>query len=239
MNYVTFGQKKKPAIVFLHGWGGSIDSWISIAKRFAGFGFYSVVLDFWGFGSSPEPKEPIGLEEYAVGVEAIINDLGLEKVSIVGHSFGGRVAIMLASRNKIDVWRLVLVDSAGVKPRRGIVYQYKVWRYKRLKIKVKKGLVDSSILDSYGSSDYKLLSPVMKQIFIRVVNLDLICYAKGIKAETLLIWGRKDKDTPLYMARKFKRAIKNSRLVVYPAGHYSYLDCMDEFVDELYTFLIY
>ena len=61
---------------------------------------------------------------------------------------------------------------------------------------------------------------------------------KEIKVPTIIIWGKYDKDTPMYMARKLNRNIKDSSLVTYPAGHYSYLDCFGSFVDDLYCFLM-
>ena len=64
MNYITIGNKKNPAIVFLHGWGGSIDSWGVIPATIAGFGFYSIVVDFSGFGSSCEPVVPYTVDDY-------------------------------------------------------------------------------------------------------------------------------------------------------------------------------
>lgn len=239
MNFVTFGRRKNPAIVFLHGWGGSVQSWISVAKVISGFGFYSVVVDFKGFGKSSEPSTPYGVEDYASDIESLIKGLSLTNVTLVGHSFGGRIAIVLGSLNLDVIKKIVLVDSAGIKPKRGIVYKFKVYRYKKAKLKVLNGKKSADVLEKYGSNDYKLLSPVMKETFVKVVNLDLTNYAKMIGVETLLVWGKRDKDTPLYMAKKLNRAIKNSRLVVYDAGHYSYLDFFDRFVDELYEFLVY
>lgn len=238
MNYLTFGREKNPVIVFLHGWGGSVASWLGVAKTMARIGFYSVVLDFAGFGKSPEPTKVYGVEDYAQDVENLINKLNLKNVTIVGHSFGGRVAIMLSARHEIDIKKLILVDSAGVLPKRGLKYKYKVYKYKRLKKLVNAGKESAEKLDRYGSSDYKTLTPLMKQVFIKVVNQDLLPFATKINVQTLLIWGKKDKDTPLYMAKKLRKAISGSRLIVYQAGHYCYLDNYAEFVDDLYAFIV-
>ena len=238
MNFVTLGQKKNPAIVFLHGWGGSTDSWLGVAKRISGFGFFAVIVDFAGFGKTPEPVNPYGVENYAKDVATLITELDLCNVTIVGHSFGGRVAIYLAAAQIVNIGKVVLVDSAGVLPRRGIKYKLKTARYKSLKRQVLAGKKDESVLNKYGSEDYRILSRVMKQTFINVVNLDLLNHAKTINIKTLIVWGRYDKDTPLYMAKKLHRAIKNSRLIVYAAGHYSYIDRFADFVEELYLFLL-
>ena len=239
MNYVTFGRKSNPAVVFLHGWGGNIDSWKAVAKTISGFGFYCVVLDFAGFGKTPEPLRVYSIFDYADDVEMLINGLSLNNVTLVGHSFGGRVAIVLGSKNLSAVDKIVLVDSAGVMPRRGIKYRFKIFQYKKVKKKVAAGKVDSGRLAKFGSADYKILSPVMKASFVQIVNTDLLPYAKNINKQTLLVWGRRDKDTPLYMAKKLNRAIKGARISVYDGGHYSYLDYFNRFIDELYEFLVY
>lgn len=236
MNYITLGKRKNPAVVFLHGWGGSINSFLGVGKVLAGFGFFVVIVDFMGFGESEEPKQPKTIYSYAGDVEKLIKDLNLENVSIVGHSFGGRIGIILASRGILT--KLVLVDSAGIKPKRGLLYYLRVKKYKRLKKKVLKNKLDKKVLENYGSSDYKSLSPVMKASFTMVVNEDLTPLLGLIGCETLIVWGKKDKDTKMYMARILKRKIKKSRLVVYNAGHYSYLERLDKFISDLYEFLL-
>lgn len=238
MHFVTFGQKKNPAIVFLHGWGGSIDSWIYFAKTFSYYGFFCVVVDFPGFGQSPEPTKAYSVYDYANEVSLLINKLDLKDIVVVGHSFGGRIGIVLSGFLKLNITKLVLVDSAGIKPRRGIGYYIKVKKYKKLKSLVAMGKKPKEVLEKYGSDDYRQLSLVMKETFVKVVNEDLLEYAKQIKISTLIVWGDKDKDTPLYMAKKLKRAIKGAEMKVYAGGHYSYLDNKKRFIDDLYTFLM-
>ena len=170
MNYITFGKKQNPAIVFMHGWGGNLNSWGIIPARLAGFGFYSIVVDFSGFGGSVEPKKPYGVAEYADEILQLLNELEIRECSFIGHSFGGRVAIKIAGERNFALQKLVLVDSAGVRPRRGIKYRINVARYKRAKKKVQRGLIESSELEKYGSSDYKALSGIMKKSFIKYIN---------------------------------------------------------------------
>lgn len=238
MNYITIGNKKNPAVVFLHGWGGSIDSWGLIPARIAGFGFYSIVIDFSGFGDSAEPTNAYFVKDYAEELRELLSQLEITSCVLIGHSFGGRVAIKYSSLYGENVSKLVLVDSAGLKPRRGLTYKLKVWRYKSLKRKVERGLKPKQLLNKYGSDDYRSLSPVMKQTFINVVNEDLSHECEKIECDSLIVWGRNDKDTPLNMAKKLKKLIKNSRLEIYDAGHFSYLECMERFIDEIYIFML-
>ena len=236
MNYITFGKRENPCVVFLHGWGGSVKSFMGVAKVFAGFGFFAVLIDFDGFGDSPEPNEPKTIYDYADDVEEFIDKFGLVSPMIIGHSFGGRVGVILSARGLVR--KLVLVDSAGLRPRFSFSRAVKVWKYKRCKKKVVAGKLSSEKLLKFGSSDYKVLSSVMKATFVNVVNEDLFYLLPKIKVPTLLVWGKKDKDTPLYMARRFQRTIENSRLLVYNAGHYSYLECSGRFIEDVYDFLI-
>ena len=116
--------------LFLHGWGGSVSSFKGVARWLGIVGYYAVLVDFAGFGKTKEPREPFCVDDYAQDVERFLKEHKITKASIVAHSFGGRVAIKLAAKNSGLVDKLVLVDSAGIKPRRGIIYKYKVYKYK-------------------------------------------------------------------------------------------------------------
>ena len=97
---------------------------------------------------------------------------------------------------------------------------------------------DKSELEKYGSADYKALDGVMKETFVKVVNENLYSHFKKIAMPTLILWGEKDKETPLYMAKKLKRIIKNSSLyVIKGTGHFSYLERPDIFVAALKCFV--
>jgi len=241
MNFVCYGKRKEKVIVFLHGWGGSINSFLAVAKRLACTGFHVLVLDFPGHGKSCEPNKAYCVEDYAKDVISLLVKEGYNNVFFVAHSFGVRVAVKVAGGLKglqINILGLVLIGGAGLKPRRTLKYKIKVWKYKRLKNLVREGKGDESCLRRFGSEDYKKLSAVMKASFVKIVNEDLSCDARLIKVPTLLIWGRKDKDTPLYMGKRYARLIANSRLLVYNTGHYCYIDEKDRFFEDLYNFLL-
>lgn len=89
-----------------------------------------------------------------------------------------------------------------------------------------------------GSKDYRVLSPVMKKTFQNVVNYDETYLLSDITADTAIFWGDKDKDTPLYMARKLNKKIKSSHLFLLTnAGHFSYLDNSGYFLKILSAFI--
>jgi pimeloyl-ACP methyl ester carboxylesterase len=163
-------------------------------------------------------------------LEDFVQQLDIQKPILLGHSFGGRISILYASRNEVD--KIVLVDAAGVKPKRSLKYYYKVYTFKVFKrlayTFLSKGKADK-LVDKWrgkaGSSDYSQASSKMRAIMSRVVNQDLCEFMPKIKAPTLLIWGENDKATPLSDAKTMERLIPDAGLVSFPgAGHYSFLD---------------
>ena len=225
VNYEIVGDGQTD-IVFLHGWGGNINSFKFLCKHLT-FSFRAMFIDFPPFGKSGELKQPLTIYDYAEMVERIVKKEKFRNYIFVGHSFGGRVSLIL-SNNK-DVKKLVLIDSAGLKPKRSLMYYIKVYSYKLIK---KLGIKVNA-----GSKDYRNLSPVMKKTFVNIVNTNLEKYAKMIKIPTLIIWGKKDKDTPMYMAKKLNKLINNSNLIVFSnAKHFSYIDNLPIFVNVLNNF---
>ena len=239
MYYEVIGNENKNTIVFMHGWGADSSIFRGVISLLPKNNWRYVLLDFSGFGKSREPDEDYHVNDYANEVVELLKDLNINKAIFVGHSFVGRVGVVLASRFKSIVQKLVLVDSAGLIINRGVCYKLKVWRYKLKKHLISKGLLKGD-LSRYGSSDFKALkSDTMRKTFLNVVNEDLSFDAKKIDVETILIWGKDDKDTPLKMAHKFHKLISNSKLIVLEdAGHYCFLDKMQDFVYILYDYIL-
>ena len=223
MFYQFYNKNKTQTVAFLHGWGGNH---LSLTKLFNSFDNYNILtLDFFGFGQSDKPTKDFDVYTYADAVLKLINFLNLTNVSIVGHSFGGRIAIILASKQVNLINKIILIDSAGVRPRKSLIKSTKIMKYKFNKFLVKHKMRDKKVLDKYGSSDYKCLDDEQKIVFNKIINEDLTCYLNKITCDTLIIWGSNDKDTPLYMAKKINRNIKNSQLfVIKNATHFCYLE---------------
>jgi pimeloyl-ACP methyl ester carboxylesterase len=238
MNYLSFGTGKN-LIVFLHGWGADKNSFLWLKDYFEEE-WRVIFVDFDGFGDSSEPDGPMFVRDYVNNLKSIIDRFNPQKLVLVGHSFGGRIAIKFSFlyQSIYEKLSLVLVDSAGILPKRNLMYHLRVRRYKRLKRRAIKNKNLEEKLNRFGSKDYKVLSPVMKQTFVNVVNEDLSHDAKFIKTNTIIVWGDKDKETKAYMARKLKRLINGSKLYFLKgAGHFSFLEKKEEFVIILDTFL--
>lgn len=239
---VSGDPEGKPAIL-MHGWGCNHTTVASIERVLADCGMKVYNVDFPGFGNSPEPPETWGVEEYTRLIERLCAREGITAPMLVGHSFGGRVAILFSSRNEVS--KVVLVDAAGVRPRRSLSYHLKVWRfklYKRLCLailgKEKGERRIEAARKAKGSADYAAASPVMRRILSRVVNEDLCSVMPSIKAPTLLIYGENDTATPVRDARKIESLVAGSGLVVFKdAGHYSFLDRPAQFAAVLTSFI--
>lgn len=145
---------------------------------------------------------------------------------------------MYASLFPLNVEKVVLVDSAGIKPKLKINKLIKSIWFRFCKKCAKIGLYNKERLALHGSDDWKKLPENMKGTFVKVIRQDLSNDASQVMAKTLIVWGEKDKDTPLYMARKLNKLISGSKLVVYKdAGHFSYIDRFADFTNLLNNFL--
>jgi len=159
--------------------------------------------------------------------------LGIVKADLIGHSFGGRIIISLAANFPEKVGKLILVDSAGIRPKRTARYYLRALMAKTGKRLSSlplfgKGLKDV-IYSRIGSKDYREAGN-MRGTMVKVVNEDLTPLLAKIKAPTLLIWGEEDKETPISHARIMERQIEDAGLVILKgAGHFSYLDNLAQF----------
>lgn len=242
-------QGSGPALVLMHGWGCNSSTVASIADVAAeSHTVYS--LDLPGFGLkgvvevlSEEPKDVWGTFEYAQLLGDFIQALGLDKPALIGHSYGGRVAIAYAAEHPVS--KLVLVDSAGLKKKLSLWKWLKIRAFKCAKWLAPKlcGKERGARFIEWwrgrgGSADYKSSTPMMRQIMARSVNEDLRDLMPKVKAPTLLVWGTNDDATPLSDAKLMERLIPDAGLVeVQGAGHYSFLDNPTLFAAVLRSFL--
>lgn len=229
-------------LILMHGWGCNMDTVASI-ERIAAESHCVYNIDFPGFGKSDEPNGCWGVEEYTRLVEAFATRHGLEQPVLIGHSFGGRVGILMASRTPVD--KLILVDAAGVKPHRGWRYYCRVYSFKAMKALCHALLSHDqaeTVIEKWrkrkSSADYASATPRMRCILSKVVNEDLTHVMPSIKAPTLLVWGENDTATPPSDARKMEKLIPDAGLVLFPGcGHYSFLDNPSQFAAVIRSFL--
>ena len=243
INYIEKGEGD--LVVLLHGWGSNITLFDSMINLLS-LKYKVVAMDMPGFGESEEPKEPWDVDGYVDFVLEFLKKYDFKKVTLLGHSFGGRVIIKLCSRElPFEVEKVILVDSAGVKPEKTASQKFKQSVYKATKKIYSSDAFSKLFPDALenlrrrnGSADYNAASPIMRQTLVKVVNEDLCHLMPNVKCPTLLIWGKNDDATPLSDGEKMEKLMPEAALVAFDnAGHYSFLEQQGLFNRVLASFM--
>lgn len=220
-------------LVIFHGWGCNKEMFSGVANHLAKK--YTVIAcDMPGCGESPEPPRPFSVDDYADLFIKFIDFLGFKSVSLIGHSYGGRIIIKIFSKGALPfkVKRVCLVDAAGIKPKKSLGQKLSLLCYKCgrkvLSLPPFKKLFPCAI-DNWrkkrGSADFNSASEIMKKTLVLAVNEDLTNCLKNIDCPTLLFWGDKDDATPLSDAKIMEKKIPDAGLVVLEGGsHFSFLE---------------
>ncbi len=237
--YQNENKNTRTPVVFLHGWQASAQTWNSVLNVLDKNGVPVFALDLPGFGHSELPKHAFSVSDYAEILKSFFDKMLIPEALIVGHSFGGRVAIKFSVYYPAMVKKLVLVDSAGfhdksflrnVKVILAMLFGplFNLFASENWKRQVYK---------FFGASDYADAGP-LRETFVKVINEDLTQYMLQVQPKTLLIWGADDLETPLEYGHRMRQLIQKSRLeVLSGAGHYSFLDKPAEFMKALEEFI--
>ena len=233
-NYIERGKK---TIVLLHGWGLDKSSFDGLVHFFCGE-LSVLAIDFPGFGESDKAEDYYDTYEYAYRIFLLICELGLKDIILVGHSFGGRVAIILSSVFGIEICGLILTSSAGLN-RFSLIKEIRIMKYKLMKKLHSIGVIKNDKFLNGGSEDYKKLDVLMKGVFVRIVNQDLSYLLKNISVDTKLVWDKKDKDTPYWICKKLHKNIKTSQTIIFNnGGHFCYIYNIFKFAKICNNYLI-
>lgn len=240
INYEIEGEGKP--IILLHGWLASLET-MRVLQNHLSKHFKVYNVDIIGFGKSDLPDKPLNTNQFGDFLNDLINALKIENPILIGHSHGGRTIINYAGRNLGKINKIVLIDSAGVKPKRKISYYFKVYSFKIVKNLVKilpKKFVNlrEKALSKFGSDDYKSSPEILRKTMNIILNEDQKSIMPKINVPTLLIWGDKDTATPINDAKIMENLIPNSGIAVLEgAGHFSYLDNLRQCLIILDEFL--
>lgn len=199
-------------IVLLHGWGQN-QYMMKFLQDYFCTEYKVLNLDLPGFGESAEPDVVWDIQEYAICLHELLIQCHIENPIIIAHSFGARIALRYALMYPVS--RMVLTGAAGIRTKRGWSYYTRVYTYKLLK--------HLHIQPTMGSEDYQHSSGVMRGILVASVEDDIKEELKNITCETLLVWGEKDTQTPLWMGKMMEKEMQNATLIVLPKeDHFAY-----------------
>ncbi len=248
IHYELSGHGEK-RVVLLHGWGCSEKLMQDLSDALSP-DMTVLCVDFPAHGESDFPPEPWGVPDFAANLLSLLTVLDFLPCSVIAHSFGGRVTIELAANHPERFEKIILTGAAGIEPKSSASKKKRSSRYQRLKKLVlmadkvhifgalpKKWM--EQLIQKYGSADYAALSPEMRKTFVKVVNYDQSELLKQIKTPTLLLWGDRDTETPLWMGQKMEQDIADSALIVLEGGsHFAYLEQAPRFQAIARQFLL-
>jgi len=243
INYKMAGEGEP--LLILHGWGGSSNSWIEVQKILAKEGLKVIVLDLPGFGKSKSPPLPWGVEDYNRFVSNFIGEIGLEKVNLMGHSFGGRIAIKFAVLHPERLKKLILCASAGIKHPlnffQSIILKLSIFGnflFSKRPFKRYKDVAQNFFYSLLRHKDYAKAKGVMKETLKKVLEEDLKPELCQIKTNTLLIWGSKDKAVPLEDVYLMKENIPQSVLeIIQGTSHTPNLEVPEKLAEVILRFI--
>lgn len=229
LSYKRYGDGKE-VIVILPGWGETRNTFLEIINILK-IDYTVYIIDYPGFGDTPFPNYNLTMDDYTLLILDFLKKLNITNPNIIAHSFGGRISILLAAKYNVPIKSLILIDSAGIKPKLTLKKKLRLKLYKTLQSlanylpKKIKDTFKTYLFNKFSSSDYQSLDENMRETFKNIVNLDLTNYLSKIKCNTLILWGEKDIDTPLKDGKLMHKKITNSELIIFPnCTHFCYLE---------------
>ena len=212
-------KSAKERLVFLHGWGQDHKILLPLARYFTDK-YEIILIDQYGCGKSNEPNTSFDSLTYAHLYEEFIKSL-TEKTNIfIGHSYGARVIIQIASHYPKLVHKSVFIAGAGLIRERSLIFKIRAKLLKllgnicKLSDKLLATKLKARFGNKFGSSDYKATHGLMREILVKAVTEDLTPKLADVKCPTLLLYGTEDSVTPPEFGYIFDKNIKNSKLIL-------------------------
>lgn len=221
--FIAGTKQSNIKFVLLHGWGHSLLNIKPIAEQLGEYDCY--LIDLPGFGQSDMPTEVLSVSNYTdIIVDFIRAKFSCDdRVYIVGHSFGGRIAVYLGAYYPQLISGIFVVAGAGLKKHKRLLREVILTGARGLRTFYRiigRDVMTSSLYRKYyarfASADYKNATPLMREILKKTVLEDLSHIARSVSVPTTLIYGERDTTTPAYFGKKYNRLIKNSHLYILP-----------------------
>ena len=229
IEYITEGEGQP--VLLLHGWGSSFDVYRGIINTLKNR-CRLFAVNFPGCGGSDTMDTPWSLDDNCHFVLKFMAAVGISDPILIGHSHGGRVILKMAADGMVNPPKIVLLDSAGLIPKKSTKQKLRAKSFKAIKRVLSLPVIKNHrepLLDKarkhYGSADYNAAPEVLRKTLVSLVNTDLRDIIHNIKCPTLLIWGENDTATPLSDAKIIESLIPDSGLcVIKGTGHYSFCE---------------
>ena len=221
-NYYKFYKRKNIPIVFIHGVGLDHEMWLPQVKSFKNNSI--LVYDLLGHGKTPLIKKNVNFEDFSNQLNNLLNNLNINKVNLVGFSFGSLVALKYAKRFKKKVNKLVLIST--VYKRNNLEKNNVRERYKKAKNNIP---ISNSALNRWLSSKFIKLNPKIKKYILNTLNKNkedhlnflksykLFSYFKDntkeieqINTPSLILTGSKDQGSTVKMSENLSNKLINS-----------------------------
>lgn len=206
-------------------WSQTVDQLKTIAPTEA--------IDLPGFGEEPLVSDQWGIPDYADWVKEYVEQHKLKDIVLLGHSFGGRITSYIASSNPSWLKAIILVAAPSIRrPSKEVVLRIKFYKLvkKVLPQNIRKLFYPQELQNAHQSG--------VGKIFRNAVNLDQTNELKKISVPTLTIWGERDAETPIRVAKEMHELIKNSQLeIIKGTGHMPNLDNPHLFYGTIKNFL--
>ena len=205
----------------------SASSFESLQKEFTARGYKTYCMDLPGFGSSKPPDRSLTLSDYVIFIEDYLKEKKLDKIILIGHSFGGRIGIKLAVSNPKKLSALILTGAPGINPVPRIKTLFFLTMAKIGNIifsppflSIVRNMARKFLYRAARASDFYHTHAGMRETFKNVIKEDLKPYRSKINIPVLLLWGREDKIVPVGIAQKMNKLIKRSKLVIIPCARH-------------------
>ena len=238
-------------VLLLHGWGKPVTLKRHLEPLALALAedYHVTALEFPAHGQTGKPAGVWGVPEFAAWVKAAMERMNLRDVTVVAHSFGGRVALWLAAKEPQLIRRLVLTGAAGLSRDKTPQEEAEALRYKKLQDRLSKlkslpllgkGVesVQRTLRDKRSSQDYRDADEDIKPSFVKIVSMNLRPILGEVKQPALLVWGDQDDATPLWMGRTMEKEMKDAALIVFEGrGHFAYLEELGRFVTLVKAFI--
>ena len=244
-------------LLILHGWGSNSLRWQKVKELLEKEGIEVWILDLPGFGIEPSPEKPWGRDDYINWIFQKIKDYNppttqqgklynnWQKFNLLGHSFGGGLAVKIATNFPEKIEKLILCAPAIIKRKSIKTYLFYWIAYLGKKIfslpglKIFFPLAQKLIYKLAGARDYYVADGMMKETMKKIGKEEpLENYLEKIKISTLILWGKRDDVLPLKDAYSIKEKIEDSKLKIIPrARHSPHREAPEELAEILVQFI--